>query len=197
MEYLLQKKDEKINELYMKCDQLEQHQYRRDVQVVGLAESSCEEEDLKKILKMSKDKLGLKLKASDLEEVHRLGKKRANKPRDMILRFKEKGKRETFYQNRKKVTENSDTSKRIYINDRLTTYRSGLFYSARKLVKSKKLHMTWSQKGNILVRKCEDGDITQVMTHKDLNSLKDQPTEYSSYGDLSSDVITHLSDYDY
>ena len=95
-------------------------------------------------------------------------------------------------------------SQNTYINDHLTDFRKGLFYRARQLVKHKKLYMTWTQKGNVLVRREEDGKITQVNCYSDLKSLIDDPgnlfKEYDS-SEISStnlgDMLSHISDYDF
>ncbi len=89
LEYENRQKDKTIRELNTKCDELEQRRYDKDVQVVGLPESNNDEEDLKKILKLSKDKMGIKLKGADIEGYHRLGKKAQKKTRDVIITFKE------------------------------------------------------------------------------------------------------------
>ncbi len=61
LEYENRQKDKTIGELNTKYDKLEQRQYDKDVQLVGLPESNNDEEDLKKILKLSKGKMGIKL----------------------------------------------------------------------------------------------------------------------------------------
>ncbi len=172
--------------------------------MVGLPESINDEADLKKILKLSKDKMGIKLKGADIEGFHRLGKKTQKKTRDVIITFKERKTREAFYEQRKKASQSAVISQNTYINDHLTDFRKGLFYRARQLVKHKKLFMTWTQKGNVLVRKVEDGKITQVNCYSDLKALIEDPgdlfNEYNS-SEVSStnqgDMLSHISDYDY
>ncbi len=204
LEYENRQKDKTIRELNTKYDELEQRRYDKDVQVVGLPESNSDEEDLKKILKLSKDKMGIKLKGADIEGYHRLGKKTQKKTRDVIITFKERKTREAFYEQRKKTSQSTVISQNTYINDHLTDFRKGLFYRARQLVKHKKLYMTLTQKGNVLVRKVDDGKITQVNCYSDLKSLIEDPgdlfNEYDS-SEVSStnqgDMLSHISDYDY
>ncbi len=209
LEYENRKKDEIIRELNTKYDELEQRRYDKDVQVVGLPESNNDEEDQKKILKLSKDEMGIKLKGADIEGFHRLGKKTEKKSRDIIITFKEKKTREAFYEQRKKTSQSKVISQNIYVNDHLTDFRKGLFYRARQLVKHKKLYMTWTQKGNILVRKEESGKVIQVTNYSVLKSLTEDPEhlpdEYPvgalGSSEVSStclgDMMSHISDYDY
>ncbi len=204
LEYENRQKVKVIEELNTKYDELEQSRYVKDVQLVGLPESNNEEEDLKKILKMSKDKLGIKLKGIDIEGFHRLGKKTEKRSRDMVITFKEKKTREAFHEQRKKTSQSKDVTQNIYINDHLTDFRKGLFYRARQLVKHKKLFMAWTQKGNVLIRKEEGGKVIQVNSYRDMNSLIEDTehllNEYSS-SEVSSynqgDMMSHISDYEY
>ncbi len=204
LEYENRQKAKVIAELNAKYDDLEQSRYVKDVQLVGLPESNNEEEDLKKILKMSKDKMGIKLKGSDIEGFHRLGKKTEKRSRDIIITFKEKKTREAFHEQRKKTSQSKDVTQNIYINDHLTDFRKGLFFRARQLVKHKKVYMAWTQKGNVLIRKEENGKVIQVTSYSDMNSLIEDTehllNEYNS-SDVSSynqgDMMSHISDYEY
>ncbi len=100
--------------------------------------------------------------------------------------------------------------KNVYINDQLTKHRQSLLFAARKLVKSRKLFAAWSQHGNILVRKTEDSNITEVRNHDDLMNIKmdnnfsnDQrsdartPTELSRQSSDRISIVSHLSNYEY
>ena len=73
----------------LKLDQFEQENYRNSVQIVGLPDNN-DEDDLKQVLKMTKDKLGIKIKASDIGTISRLGKKKSGKPRNLNIAFKVK-----------------------------------------------------------------------------------------------------------
>ncbi len=98
-------------------------------------------------------------------------------------------------------------SQNIYINDRLTTHRKGLFFEARKLYKARKLFATWTQKGNVLVRVKENDPVIQINNYDDLQRLRDtrlrrygmseqnssRPSSYSE----EPEVASHLSDYDF
>ena len=125
-------------------------------------------------MKLSKDKLGVKLKSTDIKCAHRLGKQKPNKHRDLVVSFNESAVREGFYQNRKKTSSNKDPKQNIYINDRITHHRQELFYSARKLCRSKKVFAAWTQTGNVLVRKSTNGPVIEIHKYSDLMSIKDK-----------------------
>ncbi len=94
-------------------DKLQQERYENSLQLVGLPESQSDTEDIKQVIKLSKEKLGIKLKSSDLQEVTRLGKKNRSKPRNLTLKFRDKSVRNNMYERQKKTMTNSDPSKNI------------------------------------------------------------------------------------
>ena len=192
----------KIDELLTKEDNIEQQNYIKDVlvQIAGLSESREDKDDLKNVLKLAKDKLGTKLKSSDIKSVHCLGKKSQNNCRDLIVSFSDLSLRETFYQKRKNVAADKDPKKNIYVNDRITNHRKSLFYSARKLCKAKKVFAAWTQKGNVLIRKSENGAVIEIKNYKNLRNIdpdSDPRLSKTSVSTPNEDMMSHLSDYDY
>ncbi len=165
-----------ITELSTKFDEFEQMQYCKNVQIVGLpeTENNGEDEDKQKIVKIARDTFGMNLKLSDIETIHRMGKRKLHsttqsmKHRDLIVKFVKKSTRDKFHENRKLTITSEDPKQNIYVNDHLTQRRQHLLYVARKLYKAKKVHASWSQAGNILIRKMEDGPVTQIKSHDDL-----------------------------
>ena len=167
-----------------------------------MSEGSDGSEDTKQLVKLSKEKLGIKLKPSDLEEVTRLGKKSDSKTRNVVVKFKDKSMRDKLFDSRKKSITDRNPKNNIYINDRLTQHRQHLLFAARKLVKSKNLFAAWAQRGNILIRKRENSRIIEVKDHGDLRefSTNQEDEEYPEKSSSSSDnnsIMTHLSDYEY
>ncbi len=163
-----------------------------------------EEEDIKKIIRLAHDKMGIKLKKQDFTEIHRLGKKSEGKSRDVVVKCSEKKTRDNIYQNRKKTAPHKDTKQNIYINDQLTNYRKGLFYQARRLLRGHKVYAAWTQNGNVLIRKSEGDTVKQVCNYDDLRDLQDKEHEPSllypdtNLSDLNHDsVLSYISDYSY
>ena len=194
LETTLYEKLQKVEDLNLKMDCFEQDRHKSSIQIVGLAET---EDDSKAILKLSKDKLGIKLKSADIEEVTRLGKKqKSGQPRNTVVKFTNECTRNKVYDKRRKLMTSSDPKSNIYINDRLTNHRQHVLYAARRLVKSHKLFAAWSQTGNVLVRKTENSKITQVHSHDDLRNLVMEQVA-SSVGKKSSETVTHLSEYSF
>ncbi len=184
--------------LLYEVDSIEQKDYSSDVQIVGFEESKEEKDDLKNLLKMCNKKMSINLKPADIKTMHRLGKRVPDKHRDLIVSFNDQKVREAVYDSRKKVAGNKDPSKNIYINDRITNHRKGLFYSARKLSKSKKMFAAWTQRGNVLIRKSEGGPVVQINNYRDLNMDQGADMGISSATCSNSETLrSHLSDYDF
>ncbi len=209
LEFESTKKDLEIKAIKEQVDAFQQQKYSHCLQLVGMPESKDDNEDTKQIIKMSKDKLGIKLKPNDFEEVRRLGKRRELKTRNIVVKLKDKSLRDRIFDNRKKSITDPNPKNNTYINDRLTQHRQSLLYAARNLVKSKKLYAAWSQRGNILVRKGEESNIIEIKDHSDLRCPKNDEdaqeehpdrTDQNSSNDSSRDrmsTLTHLSDYEY
>ncbi len=138
----------------------------------------------KKLLKLAKNSLGLKkLKATDVKSIHRSGKKKETKCRDVIVQFADKEIKDNFQKEKKKLSTCDNPQKRIFINDDLTEYRQKLLYDARQLAKRMKLKAAWSQYGNIIVLKKDNG-LKAISTYEDLRVASGMyPVEDSEYHD--------------
>ncbi len=205
LRFEINKGSQEIEDLKMKIDDMEQCSYERDVQVVGLSESDEDGDDLNKMVKIAEQKMGLKIK-EDIEEIHRLGRKTNGKTRDLIIRFKTKASREVFYQNRKKTSPSKHPINNIYINDRITRYRKGLFYEARKLYKNKQVVAAWTQHGNVLIRKSENDRPIEITCYENLQEIVPMasteeieehiPRNNSDISLGSESLKSHISDYE-
>ncbi len=60
---------------------------------------------------------------TQIDQVHRLGKKSRNKPRDLVVKFKSKENRDAFYKNRKLTAPSKNPEENIYISERITDYK--------------------------------------------------------------------------
>ncbi len=200
LEHENSKRQSENHDLKLQLDRFEQDKFEHCVQVVGLEESTDEKDDIKQLVKVVNKKSGVKVKSSDIVELNRMGKKHAMKTRNITVKFKDKRLREKLYEERKKLITPGKPANSVYINDCLTKHRQQLLYTARQLVKRKKLFAAWSQHGNILVRKEEDSAIIQINDNSDLMVLKTAESQHdeAQHTSIESDsVVSHLSDYDY
>ena len=194
-EYKLSKiKTKELRELRVKLDDVEQKFYEKDVQLVGvpeLPENECnEEEEIKTIVKLAKEKMSITIKEGSIEKLHRLGKRKTNKHRDVVVRFRSSTTRNKFYQNRQKIANHSDPEHSIFVNDHLTEYRRNVFYAVRQLVKKKEVFAGWSQQGNILIRRNEGDSPVHVQCHEQLAEMKlaEKLTDDEEYSEDDDDA---------
>ncbi len=80
-------KTKQLKDLEIKLDAVEQRCFENDVQIVGAPElpedlGDNEEEEKQIIVKLAKEKMNIALKKSNIEKIHRLGKKKPGKTRD-------------------------------------------------------------------------------------------------------------------
>lgn len=166
MEFEIHTKNEKtesmVEDFAEIIDRYEQENLQSTVKIVGLEEQENDKEAVEKIAKVLK----VKIEATDLGQVYRLGKKKeGKKARDLVVSFKDKEQRNEFYQQRKHLSQKS-RKLACYINENLTTRRSGLFYATRQLAKKKKIHSTWSQSGNIMIKITDSSQPVHVTGYK-------------------------------
>ncbi len=147
----IERKDLKIENLKVKVDAIEQSKNNRSVRILGIPEVYDDGSLKDTILSIAKENLDMPdMKCCDIETLHRMGRVNQDKPRDIILTFTAQSMRDEFYKNRKKSPKANGNQ--IYINENLTAFRAKLFYDIRQLVKRKKVHSTWTQHGNVMLK---------------------------------------------
>ncbi len=158
-----------------RIDQLEQSQRECNVRVMGFPDNGQNDADIKsKLMQLVGVQEGSE---KDITSLTRMGKPREDKPRDLIVKFVSKETRDRFYALRKKTPKNSE-NKKVFINEDLIETKAKLFYDARQLVKrGSRLHGTWSQNGNIIVKVNEDDTPKAIGNHTQLRSI----VMYNSY----------------
>jgi hypothetical protein len=146
--------------------------YAESASTEGPGETSLREEHSKSVevsvLKLFNDQLGVQIKSSDISIAHRL-KKRANVPGPptTIVRFTNRKAREAVYNARRKLR-NEPT--RVFINEDLNRSTADLFRQARQLVRSRRIHSTWTSSCAVYI--------------KETNELNCRPKKISSVADL-------------
>ncbi len=148
----------------------------RNVVISGFPETGEDISIKQKLVTFSKDVLELgQISTNDIETAFRCGRESdSTKPRNLVVHFKTKKQRDAFYANRKKTSISDNTENSIYINEDLTLHRAKLFHDARKMKKQGRLHATWTQYGNIMVKRTSEDQPKAVYDHSDLRTLTGQ-----------------------
>ena len=187
---LIKLKDAKINELESKVsqlelqvDDLEQYSRRNSLRFNGIAESETEDVT-SKVIDVINNTLEVEppVTPSDIDRLHRSGKRLPGKPRAILVKFTSYRTRDKVIRNRGKLRPSKpiDTSsassirhapkQTIFVNEDLTMYRSDLLYQARQRKKKDEISDCWSWDGRILI-KDKKSKIFNIRTMADLNTL--------------------------
>ncbi len=188
----------KVQENTIRVDAMDQQLKARNVVIFGLPEVEGKPEDC--VVNLARETLGMEnFKATDIESMYRPGKPSQDAPsRKLVVKFKSKRKRDDFYMRRKRTPIHEEISRNVYINEDLTTFRSKLFHDCRKLVKQGKLHSSWSQSGNIMIKLKSDDRPRPVFNHQELRAkLYEENQMESSDIELPIDDIGASSDEDF
>ena len=102
------------------------------------------------------DVLGVKIENKDISIAHRLKAAKYDRVRPVIVRFVSRKTQNAVYSARKLLKNSSDP---IFISEHLSKAASDLFYDARKMLKEKKIHGTWTQNGHVYVKFSSDPNV--------------------------------------
>lgn len=150
-----------------KANFLEQYGRNYNIRIFHLdePENETQEECEDTVLKLLHTKLGLMhVKKSDFDAVHRLGQKKENNTRGVIVRFISRKIRSEVLSNRRKLKQSGRLGKSVVITEDLTKRNYQLFCFARD---SDVAERAWSTQGKILI-KAKNGKIKHIRQKSDL-----------------------------
>ncbi len=173
----------------LKLDTVEQQLKMRNIIISGFPEVEDDGSLKQKLVSFSKEVLQFEnIQVNDIESAFRCGRRTdLAKPRNLVVHFKTKKMRDNFYERRKKTPVSYNIESSIYINEDLTLHRAKLFHDARKLKKQGRLHSTWTQFGNIMVKRTIEDIPKAVYDHSDLRVLIEPNTDDQRVDSDSSD----------
>ncbi|XP_052285650.1 uncharacterized protein LOC127881623 [Dreissena polymorpha] len=138
----------RVNSLENMIDDAEQYSRRNCLRLTGIPETEGESTD-DIIIKLCKQ-VNADIKLSDIDRSHRVGKPGPSKSRPIIVKFATYRSRQTLYKTRAALKSTGFSG--AYLNEDLTRKRSQIMYTARQLVKYKKLEGCWTADGIIMVK---------------------------------------------
>ena len=101
-----------------------------------------------------------------IDRSHRVGKPKAGRPRDIIIKFATYRARQKFYTKRTSLKDRGHAG--VFLNEDLTKTRINQLYKARMKVKSLCLKGAWSADGTILI-KDNDDEVLRITSESDLS----------------------------
>ena len=158
--------EKKVGSLETRSENLEQYTRRNSLRIHVLKES--EHEDVfEDIINLFKNDMALDTQPSDIDRIHRLGKKKpSGQPRPVLVKFATYRQRNLVFTAKSRL-KNYNRGK-IYVNEALTQERSELFFQARKLKREKKIQDSWTYDGRVILKTLQ-GNIQTVTSIDGLN----------------------------
>lgn len=134
-------------------DELEQYSRRNCVRIGNVKEQEGESTD-NIVLDICKTS-GATINANDIDRSHRVGKPKAGKTREIIVKFVSYKSRSAFIRSRKTLREKKCD---VYLNEDLTQTRKNLDYECRKLKKdpTSVVQSTWTYDGRQYIKTDQD-----------------------------------------
>ncbi|XP_046551755.1 uncharacterized protein LOC124261474 [Haliotis rubra] len=160
-------------ELHLKTDELEQYSRRNSLRISGIKEPKWGEEDEnieEVVLEVLKD-VHSDISPTYIDRCHRVGKKRREQNRSILVKFVSYWDRNKVIRNKFKLKGKRDN---IYINEDLTKYRNHLFKLARDLKKEQRIYSTWTYDGRVYICEQLEGLIRVIQSESDLDKYRRQ-----------------------
>lgn len=186
LEKKLECRDKEIENLKLTVNQMQetidfqaQRLVQNEIEVIDVPEIA--NESVYHIAVITAKKMGVDLSENDIDEAYRAGPRRistdkAEKPaRPLVIRLLRKKKRDELIKAAKmrRNISSSDivpgTTKKIYVNERLTTNNRRLFRETRLRSRQYKFRFCWIKDGRIYVRKEENKPAIAIRSAMDLD----------------------------
>ena len=151
-------------------DESEQNLKLNNLKIEGLEFDNDGNNDLyAKVMNFCNVKLVCDISLSDLNCVRKIGRSA------ILVQFTTYRVRDLVYRARTKLkpnpTEAAQKSRRIWINEDLTKYRSNLLYHCRKAKQAKKVEDAWSFNGTIFVKTNGQRIVKKIYSKSDLEQI--------------------------
>lgn len=159
-------KDAKICELNIKVNELEQYTRRDTIEIYGVKEQ--ENENLQDIVFNISDKIGVEMKAEDIQVVHRNGRKiKEHVKRTIIVKLNRK-KAEEIINKRKMLKQIQDENGRIFVNEAMSPFYKDLLWKTKSRARELGYQFVWFKRGKLFVRKSEGTRPVRILIEDDI-----------------------------
>lgn len=166
-----------LEECELRMTANEQYSRNCNIEIKGVLESS--DEDLVKTVCQIATSVEQSIEPDDIEVVHRVKTRNEQAPSNIVVRFKNRGKRDALLQKAKKTRLTmkdlgNSSSAPIYVNDHLCPALKRLLGMAIEKKKACNWKFVWVKDGHILARKDEDADsrVLRVRCARDIDKIQ-------------------------
>lgn len=180
----------KIKSLEAYIDDMEQYSRANCLEINGVIEES--NEDIIGVVKKIGETLGVQIDSNGIDACHRLGAKRSDRTRGIIVKFTRRVIKDEILSKRR-ARRNFNTkdigitdrpADVIYINENLTQARKRVFNAAREMKRKDMLKYVWVRNGKVLVRADEGERVVVLSTMEQVAKLESAlSTRQPSHGE--------------
>ena len=155
--------EKRVKDLEQKADEQEQYSRRNSLRIFGLAETE-KEDTLSEAMDLFQNQMGLDIDVSGIDRVHRIGRK-GERVRSVIVKFTSYRMPNMVFHSKSRLK--ADRTKKIFIKEDLTKFRSELFFKTRQLKKKQQIADCWTFDGRVLLKNSR-GVVTAINSQDDL-----------------------------
>ena len=121
------------------------------------------------------------MKEEDISTSHPLPTFKEDSPPKIIVKFRRRDMRSSFYANRRKLIDKKASDlpdlgitagSKVYISESLTRYEKGLFGEVNKLRKRIRWKHIWTQNSRIYIEESDRSAVVVIDSYEDLNEFK-------------------------
>lgn len=161
---------------------LEQYSRRECLNISGIPEGAGENTD-RMVVELGKA-AGVDIWPADIATSHRVGRPATSKTRKIIVKFSSLGKRQQFYQARRKLQERgravycqlpATVLQGVYVSENLTKQNETVMFNARQLRREGKIFAAWTDWCRMKIKLTENGDTKIIKSLQDLQRLCPAP----------------------
>lgn len=161
---------ERLNQLETNYDRQEQYSRRNSLRVAGISEENPENKTTDELIIDLAAEADITLTINDIDRSHRVGKRKPDKPRDILVKFTSYQKRRLMFSNKKAI--NTKKGGEVFIGEDLTRFRQELCFKGRNHVRQNKINKLWTADGSIFVRKDKEEDNFVIKKIENLGDLE-------------------------
>lgn len=188
-----------VVKLKIKVNQMEQRSIRNNIIIRGVLETEKEESDTPDLVDDIMHFLSENFESQFLLSARRVGKKRNETPRHILVEMKDGDKKLDILKSSKVKGLNcaqfklhdvpwGTSEKKIFLGDHLTAVSNNLFYHARQLKKKGLVKYAWSKLGVIFVKEDDDSDAFRIDSVEQLAQFKSSQGGDVANNESESDV---------
>ena len=174
---------DEVKKQKIEITELNQYGRRENVEFCNVPESIDQQSLENHIITVMKS-IGINVPAHQIIGVHRIGKKRPNRPRNVIVRFVNRKNAFSLLKNKKKL--NTGIYKRYFIIENLCPYNRQIFNYLYKSKKNDEIHSVWSFNGQVYAKVNENDDPSRIQHFDDIDDLFED-SDYGENGEESNE----------